>query len=230
MTIMSTARTLLAGFALVLAAAAPVAALAATDHRTTALESADGWTFGKVSAPLLTEYASFGCSHCGRFAAATSERIGSLVKTGKLRFSWRPFLIFPQDRAGAVLTRCVAPRRRLAFIETLMAQQEAIKAALKAADNDEKTRAALYETELAGPVPHAGVVARAAGLMPLAQEFGLSTTQARACLSSAANHAWVTNADQTARLNGVTGTPTFMWKGTRILTGTPEQLLTLLPQ
>lgn len=200
------------------------------DYRTTALESAEGWTFGKASAPLLTEYASFGCPHCGQFVAATSGRIGSLVKTGKLRFAWRPFLIFPQDRAAAVLTRCVAPRRRLAFVETLMAQQEAIKAALKAADNDEKTRSAIYEAELAGPVSHAGEVAKAAGLIPLAQRFGLSTIQASACLFSTANHAWVTNADQTARLNGVTGTPTFMWKGTRIPTGTPEQLLALLPQ
>lgn len=229
MTRMSIVRALLAGLALVLAAPT-FAAPSMPDHRTTALESAEGWTFGKASAPLLTEYASFGCPHCGQFADATGGRIGSLVKIGKLRFAWRPFLIFPQDRAAAVLTRCVAPRRRLAFIETLMAQQEAIKAALKTADEDEKTRAALYEAELAGPVTHAGVIAKVAGLMPLAQKFGLSTMQAGACLSNATNHAWVTNADQTARLNGVTGTPTFMWKGTRIPTGTPEQLLALLPQ
>jgi protein-disulfide isomerase len=222
-------KTVLAGLALALATPA-FAAPSVPDYRTTALESADGWTFGKAGAPLLTEYASFGCPHCGQFAAATNGRIGSLVKTGKLRFAWRPFLIFPQDRAAAVLTRCVAPRRRLAFIETLMAQQEAIKAALKTADGDEKSRAALYEAELAGPVTHAGVIAKVAGLMPLAQKFGLSTMQAGACLSNATNHAWVTNADQTARLNGVTGTPTFMWKGARIPTGTPEQLLALLPQ
>jgi protein-disulfide isomerase len=40
----------------------------------------------------------------------------------------------------------------------------------------------------------------------------------------------VTNADMTARLNGVTGTPTFFWKGAGIPTGTPDELLALLPQ
>jgi protein-disulfide isomerase len=84
--------------------------------------------------------------------------VDSLVKAGKLRFSWRPFLIFPQDRAGAVLTRCVAPRRRLAFIEGADGAAEAIKAALAAAD-DEKRPRRLYEAELAGPVTHAGAIA-----------------------------------------------------------------------
>ncbi len=61
-------------------------------------------------------------------AASSPPRAGSrvdrLVKAGNLRFSWRPFLIFPQDRAAAVLTRCVAPSRRLAFIEAVMARPD----------------------------------------------------------------------------------------------------------
>lgn len=225
----------LAGFALlfsVSAAAAPRpnAKAAPADHRAAAIETGEGWTFGKAGAPLLTEYGSYGCPHCGQFAAATTTRVDGLVKAGKLRFAWRPFLIFPQNRAAAVLTRCVAPARRLAFIETLMAQQTAIKDALKAADENEATRSRLYQAELAGPVSHASEVAKAAGLLALAQRHGLNAMQAGTCLSNAANHAWVTNADMTARLNGVTGTPTFFWKGNRIPTGTPDNLLALLPQ
>ena len=223
-------KTFLAGLAIAVAAAPSAAASAATDHRKAVVESTGGWTFGKGGAPLLAEYASYGCPHCREFFVAMTPRVDGLVKAGKLRFAWRPFLIFPHDRASAVLTRCVAPARRLAFIEALMAQQAEIKAALKAADDDETSRAALYEAELAGPVSYAGAVAKAAGLLPIAQKHGLSTMQASACLSSASNHAWVTNADMTARLNGVTGTPTFTWKGARIPTGTPDSLLALLPQ
>jgi protein-disulfide isomerase len=225
-------KALLAGFAILFAAPAAAAAPKAppADHRAIATESTEGWTFGKAGAPLLTEYASYGCPHCGQFAAATTNRVDSLVKAGKLRFSWRPLLIFPQDRAAAVLTRCVAPGRRLAFIESLMARQEAIRAALKKADADETQRAALYEAELAGPVTYANHIAKVAGLLPIAGSFGLSAMQARACLSSASNHTWVTNADLTARVEGVTGTPTFFWKGSRIPTGTPDELLALLPQ
>jgi protein-disulfide isomerase len=133
-------------------------------------------------------------------------------------------------RTAAVLTRCVAPRRRLAFIETLMAQQDAIRAALKAADADETQRAALYEAELAGPVSYANRIAKVAGLTTLARTFGLTDMAASACLSSAANHEWVTNADMTARMNGVSGTPTFFWKGDKLPAGTPERLLALLPK
>ena len=222
----------LAGLALLLAAPATAApkAASAIDHRAVAVESAEGWTFGKAGAPLLTEYASYGCPHCGQFAAAITSRVDRLVKAGSLRFAWRPFLIFPQDRAAAVLTRCVAPSRRLAFIEAVMADQGAIKAALKAADEDEATRSRLYAAELAGPVSHAGEIAKASGLLALAQKHGLNTMQAGTCLANASHHAWVTNADMTARLNGVTGTPTFFWKGARIPTGTPDELLALLPQ
>lgn len=220
---------LLASLALV--AAAPTAATpASANHNIAVVESAEGWTFGKAGAPLLAEYASFGCPRCGQFAAATGERVNTLVTAGKLRFAWRPFLIFPQDRAAAVLTRCVAPGRRLAFIEALMAQQTAVQAALDAADTDEATRASLYAAELAGPITHATEIAKVTGLLALARTHGLPAMQAGACLSSAANHAWVTNADLSARVNGVTGTPTFFWKGARIPTGTPAELLALLPR
>lgn len=226
-------KALLAGFSLLIAAPAAAAApkaAPATDQRAVVVESAEGWTFGKAGAPLLAEYASYGCPHCGQFAAATTSRVDRLVKAGNLRFAWRPFLIFPQDRAAAVLTRCIAPARRLAFIEAVMAEQGAIKAALKAADENEATRSRLYEAELAGPVSYAGEIAKASGLLALAQKHGLNTMQAGTCLASPAHHAWVTNADMTARLNGVTGTPTFFWKGARIPTGTPDELLALLPQ
>lgn len=230
-------KALFASVALLLAVPAVAAAPkpkakvpAAVDYRATVVETAEGWTFGKAGAPLLVEYGSYGCPHCGQYAADAGSRIDSLVRAGKLRFSWRPFLIFPHDRAAGVLSRCVAPGRRLAFIEALMAEQTAIKGALKTADADDASRAKLYEAELAGPVSYAGEVAKMGGLLPLAQKYGLNTMQAGTCLASATHHEWVTNSDATARLNGVTGTPTFFWKGSKLPAGTPADLLALLPK
>lgn len=229
-------KALLASLALLLALPvaaeakpAPKKAVPASDFRTTVVESAEGWTFGKASAPVLTEYASYGCPHCGQYAAEAGSKLDSLVKAGKLRWAWRPFLIFPEDRAAAVLTRCVAPGRRLAFIEAVMAAQTATKAALKAADADESTRARLYEAELNGPISHAGEIAKVSGLLTLAQKYGLNTMQAGTCLANSAHHEWVTNADATARVSGVTGTPTFFWKGAKLPSGKPADLLALLP-
>lgn len=200
----------------------------AKDWRENVVESADGWTFGRPGAPLLTEYASFGCPHCAHFAEATGDRIGLLVKAGKLRFSFRPYRIFPHDQAATVLARCVPAPRRLAFIEALMASQADTKARLAAADADDASRGRLYTAELAGPVPHAQAIAEITGLTALAAAHGADADR---CLADARHHDWTATADLTARAAGVTGTPTYFWKEARLPRGlTPESLLATLPQ
>lgn len=222
---MRSALSLFAAVALVAAAAPP------SDWRRTASETVQGWTFGKPAAPLLVEYASFGCPHCGHFAADAGPAIAARVKAGKLRLAFRPFLIFPQDRAAAVLSRCVAPTRRKGFIEALFARQDAIRTALAAADADPVQRGKLFEAELKGPVPHSAAVADSAGLTTLAAAHGLTAAAATRCLASQANHAWVTAADLEARASGVTGTPTYVWRGQRLDgTLTPAQLVERLPR
>ena len=221
---------LIATVALVVAVPSGAASAPAPDHRATVVESAEGWTFGKAGAPLLAEYASFGCPHCGQFAAATADRIDTLVKAGKLRFAYRPFLIFPQDRAASVLARCVAPKRRLGFINAMLRGQAQTKARLAAADANEVTRGKLYAAELDGPVAEARALADASGLGELAAAHGLPAAEQDGCLAAAANYRWVTDADMTARLNGITGTPTYVWKGSKVPSGTPEALLSLLPR
>jgi protein-disulfide isomerase len=194
-------------------------------------ESPAGWTFGKAGAPLLTEYASFGCPTCGRFAAASGPALTAAVKAGKLRFSYRPFLIFPQDRAASALTRCVPAPRRFAFIKALLAGQSDIKAKLAAADADESVRARLTAAEFEGPASHAVAIADAAGLLELAAAHGLGKVPASACLADEKQHRWVSEADLEARVAGVAHTPTYFWKGAELPASlTPEQLVALLPR
>ncbi|GAA4011003.1 hypothetical protein GCM10022280_05520 [Sphingomonas swuensis] len=201
------------------------------DWRTTGVESVAGWTFGRPGAPLLSEYASFGCPHCALFSEGAGPTINARVKAGKLRLSWRPFLIFPHDRAAAVLARCVPAPRRLAFIEALMADQKGIKARLADGQRNDAIRQRLYEAELRGPEAEAAVIADVTGLDDLAVRHGLSGARASTCLASAANHSWVTNADLTARTAGVTSTPTFFLAG-KAFPGklTPEELVAALPR
>lgn len=211
---------------LVLGAAAP-----ARDWRKTVVESESGWTFGRPGAPLLAEYASFGCPHCGHFAADVGPAIDQAVKAGKIRLSFRPYLIFPHDRAASVLARCAAPARRLAFIKTLFAEQADTKSRLKAADADDAARGRLYEAELAGPERHASAIADVAGLINVAERHGLTRQQAESCLADAKQHEWVGNAHLAAQLAGITGTPTYVWKGARLpRTLTPEELTAQLPR
>src|SRR5687768_11222735 len=83
-------KALLASVALLFAAPALSAAPrpAAKAAPVTVIETGEGWTFGKTGAPLLAEYASYGCPHCGQFAGAIFPRVEGLVKAGKLRFAW----------------------------------------------------------------------------------------------------------------------------------------------
>jgi len=212
---------------LVLVGAAPPA----TDWRESAREGRDGWSFGRPEAPLLAEYASFGCPHCGHFAAEAGPAIDAAVKAGKLRFSWRPFLIFPQDRAAAVLTRCVPAARRFAFIEAVMAAQAETKTRLAAADASDQQRQRRFEASLGGPEREAPVIAEQSGLQNLAIAHGLTPVAASTCLADPANYAWVADADMAGRLEGITNTPTFALAG-KVLPRdvTPAGLVALLPR
>ncbi len=201
------------------------------DWSRTASESAEGWTFGRPGAPLLAEYASFGCPTCGRFAAASGQAIAEAVKAGKLRLSFRPFLIFPHDRAATVLARCVPGPQRLGFIKAVLAAQPATKAKLGAIDGDDGLRRRLFEAELAGPEAQASVLGLLTGLSDLAVKHGLRPDAAGACLADKANHAWLTEADMSARMAGITGTPTYVLAGRKLPTElTPEQLVAHLPR
>jgi len=199
---------------------------AATPTNVAARETAAGWSFGNPPASRhLVEYSSFGCGHCGLFAKQAGPAVAAAVRTGRLRFELRPFLIFPQDRPAAVLARCVPSPRRFGFYEAVMADQDRIKTALAAADADDNLRGMLYNAELAGPEALAGAVARVSGIDRIAQAHGLTASATTACLSDAGNHAWVSEADLAARLAGVTGTPTFIYGGRRQpMSITPTQL------
>ncbi len=218
---------LLASLFLVGAAPAP----AARDWRTNVVESAEGWTFGKPGAPLLAEYASFGCPHCRQFAEGAGPRIEQLVKAGRLRLAFRPFLIFSHDRSATVLARCVPSRRRLAFIKAAFVAQADTRARMAAADADERVRGDLFTAELAGPIAHSRLVADVSGLDALAEAHGLSPAARERCLADEAHQSWATAADLAARVAGVTGTPTYFLDGHQIAKPlTPEELVSKLPR
>jgi protein-disulfide isomerase len=223
---MMRARLFIVLASLLLGAAAPP-----RDWRATATESNSGWTFGRPGAPLLAEYASLGCPTCARFAEASGPAVLASVQAGRIRYSVRPFLIFPHDRAAYVLARCVPASRRLAYLKAVLAAQPQTRARLAEVDGDDDRRQRLFEAELAGPVAHSTLLAELSGLGDLAASHGLASAAARTCLADTAHHAWVTEADLNSRLSGVTSTPTYDWNGSRLPRAlTPEQLAAKLPR
>ena len=100
----------------VLAAAAAVAtlALAACGGGGGAV-TADDMSLGKSDAPVtVIEYASFGCSHCGKWNQEVFPAFKTkYIDTGKVHYVFRDLLAGPPDlaAAGALLARCAGKDR-----------------------------------------------------------------------------------------------------------------------
>lgn len=85
---------------------------------------------GSVDAKVvMVEYASVTCPHCADFTKDIMPSIKTkYIDTGKIRYVFREFPTPPIEiaSAGHLLARCVAPNKREAVLNTLMAQQREI--------------------------------------------------------------------------------------------------------
>lgn len=110
-----------------LTAAIGIAACNKTGGAASSYELATDIPVGSKDAKVvMVEYASITCPHCARFEKDVMPTIlKNYVETGKVRYVFREFPTPPIElaSAGHLLGRCVAPDKRQALIETLMAQQ-----------------------------------------------------------------------------------------------------------
>lgn len=165
---------------------------------------------GVAKAPqTLVEYGSLHCPHCAHFAEQGLTEIAKRVRAGKLRFEFRPFLIFPQDIPATLIARCVPAPRRLAFIEDYYRNSGVVT---------ERVRASAAELnavkEQGVPALNRRVVA-VGQMKPIAARYGLTGAAVDQCVSDPKNMAWLEAAQNAAREAGVTGTPTFEVNGQR---------------
>ena len=96
------------------------------DWSQTVVKTADGgFRMGQADAPVkLIEYASLTCPHCRDFtkeAAATLKE--KYVRTGKLSWEYRNFVLNPLDLAATLVVRCQGPDTFFPFAEQLYATQ-----------------------------------------------------------------------------------------------------------
>jgi protein-disulfide isomerase len=84
-----------------------------------------GYRMGKADAPVkLVEYASLTCPHCRDF---TKEGVATLkdkyVRTGKVSWEYRNFVLNPLDVAATLVARCQGADTFFPFVEQLYATQ-----------------------------------------------------------------------------------------------------------
>src|SRR5687767_9431026 len=104
---------------------APIAPPAGSDWTQMVTQTAEGgYRLGNPDAPVkLVEYGSYGCSHCALFDAEATEPLKNYIRSGRVSWEFRSFMIFPSDPAVSVLASCRGPDAYFTLKEQLYATQ-----------------------------------------------------------------------------------------------------------
>ena len=140
----------------------------------------------------VIEYASVTCSGCAAWNKQVWPQFkAKYVDTGKVRYVFREFPTPPQDVAvaGFLLARCAGEDQYFHVVDQIMR---------------------------ALPELHSGTPARDI-LLRTAREAGLSEAQFQTCVANPEAVAAMEQRIKAARDAGVTGTPTFIVNGTKVV-------------
>lgn len=211
------------------AAAKPAAkAQAVRDwSRTVAATAEGGVRMGNPAAPVkLVEYGSLACPHCRHFEE-TGYRplVQSYVRTGKVSYEFRIFLINGPDIAISLLARCAAPARFFPMSELVYATQPQWEKRIT-----DMSDAAKAELETLTDQQRIVRFAEIGGLPQIAIHFGVTPARARQCLADPDATKRLVDMTKAAMDNGITHTPTFLINGKITDAATWEELEPLLQQ
>ena len=195
------------------APAAPQRARAAVhrDWNLVAVRTPEGGVrIGNPAAPIkLVEYGSITCPHCAAFSAeATAILRASQVRSGRLSWEYRPYLIFPTDPAAFMLLSCLPPSRFFPAAEQLYASQRSWFGRVQALPPAE-----LQRLQALPPIQMSAGMIHAAGLDAFFRAQGLSQAQVNACLANRAGLDRLVAISRHANELGVEGTPSFFING-----------------
>ena len=194
--------------------AAPAKKAPATDWtRTVVATSEGGMAMGNPRATVsLVEYASLACSHCRDFAAQGYAPLkGSYVKSGKVRFEYRSFILNGYDLAATTIARCAGPRGFFPVAEAMFAAQPQWMARAMAAPE-----AQVKQLEGLPPSKMLPVMARLAGLPAIGASKGVPAAKTNVCLADEKATQRLIDRTNAARALGVRGTPTFFLNGKQV--------------
>lgn len=200
------------------AAAQPRRAAAAVDwSRTVVATPEGGFRMGNPNARVkLVEYGSLTCGHCAAFARqGNAQLVGTYVRSGKVSFEYRNFILNGLDVAASLVARCGGPSRFFPVAEKLYATQPQWMGRLSALTAAQKAQLnALPETQ------RLGRLAETVGLTGLAAQHGIAPVQSKRCLADRAALDRLGKMAEAAGAQGVRGTPTFFLNGANLGTHT----------
>jgi len=202
-------------------AAAP--APAGQDWTQTVSKTADGgFVMGNPNAPLkLVEYGSRTCPTCGNFGrTATRPLEDTYIKSGKVSYEFRDFLVHAPDLGVAILGQCAGEVPFFGMLEQMFVDQNQFLEKLESVPAD-------FQQRLQGmsPTQQATAWVEHLGYLDFVKQRGLSETQARQCLGDSKRIEALAKVSEVAmRDKEVTGTPTFILNGEKIDAATWPQV------
>jgi protein-disulfide isomerase len=207
---------MLAALAGTAACAAPAAAAAtAKAHdwtRTVAATPEGGFRMGNPAAQVkLVEYGSLTCPHCAHFAAEAMPALRSEVRSGKVSYEYRNFVLNGIDVAASLLARCGGPKGFFAIADALYSTQPKWMSAYSDMPSEQQDALnALPKGQRLAKIADIG------GLYQISAKGGVSAVEGRQCLADPAGLDRLSSLHNAASALGVTGTPAFFVDGKRV--------------
>jgi protein-disulfide isomerase len=194
--------------------AAPVRRAARADWARNVVATPEGgFRMGNPGAKVkLVEYGSLTCVHCAAFSReGVAPLVARYVRTGKVSYEYRNFLLNGLDVAATLVARCGGPARFFPVSEKLYATRDQWMGRLARLSQAQKDQLnALPEGQ------RLGRLADIIGLTGLAAQHGISPVQARRCLADHVALERLGKMTEAAGAQGVDGTPTFFLNGANI--------------
>ncbi|HEU0097919.1 MAG TPA: thioredoxin domain-containing protein [Allosphingosinicella sp.] len=176
-----------------------------------------GFRMGNPAAKVkLVEYGSLTCGHCAAFArAGMPSLVGTYVRSGKVSYEYRNFILNGLDVAATLVARCGGPGRFFPVADRLYAAQGQWMGRVGSLTSAQKAQMnALPENQ------RLGRMAELAGITQIAAQYGIAPVQAKRCLADQAALDRLARMAEAAQAQGVQGTPTFFFNGANIGTHT----------
>ncbi len=207
------AAAMLAGLAAVAltAAPSPVGAQAKDWTKSVVATPEGGFRMGNPAAKVkVIEYASMTCPHCAHFMETGAGPLKERVRTGKVSYELRNFVLNGIDVTATLLARCAGPANFFPLTERLFATQPQWVAKISNFSSAEKTK--IQAMDQAAQLNR---IATLSGLTQAAQQFGVTPQKAQQCLSDKAALERLGAMYEAGAKMGVTGTPTFFVNGVK---------------
>lgn len=173
-----------------------------------------GFRMGDPKAPLkLVEYASLTCPHCRDFTRAGAEPLREkYVKTGKVSWEYRNFVLNPLDVAATLVVRCQGAEPFFPLVEAAYASQEKWVGQFNSIDEK--------KLQSMGTLPQAEQFKQLvllSGLTDFFKAHGVPDAKIQACLTDKrALDDLLKLRDHAVNTDKVDGTPNFILSGERL--------------